>query len=152
AFADAGHPESALAYQLESLWYCKADTNKSLAIASTARAGLYYAQIGRQSEAISLLNEAISWVEEYQDTKGLGILLPDLYTSLGNAFLQQGDLEKAEAAYQTVLRKLDDNHIYNLAALHHGLALIHLRQDKFELAEKELLESLVLIEKSRQDL
>ncbi|MBI1760649.1 MAG: CHAT domain-containing protein [Acidobacteria bacterium] len=149
--AVGGNLQPALDYQLEASRYCQSDANQIITIASLAKTGTYYAQAGRNEEAIRPLNEAISLAENYQDKTGNAILTPDLYLNLGNAFLNQQRWEVAEAAYRKVLSIVGEHNFYNQSVLHHRMAIVYLRQGKDELAEKELHDSIELIERARKN-
>jgi CHAT domain-containing protein/lipoprotein NlpI len=145
-----GYEQAALDYQIEALDYCKACGNEMMAASSYERTGALHLRTGRNEEALRLLNEAVSRAENYRDKTGTAILLPDFYLNLGNALVRVGQAEKAEPAYRKALNALGSHQFRNQSALHHGLAIACLKQGKESEAERELAESIRLIEQARQ--
>ncbi|MGH9842339.1 MAG: CHAT domain-containing protein [Blastocatellia bacterium] len=153
AFVRGGRPSSAVSYQIEAFQYCDGNTPESYSVTVRGRAGFYYSQMNRQTEALNLIKDAISRSEKYSDQTGQSLLQADLYSSLGHINLRQGQYEEAIRVFQTALKLVSRTaHYRYLAAVHEGLATAYRERGQFDKAEIELRESLKLAEKARTNI
>ena len=148
----SGNYQAALNYQLEVKEYSEATKRPQFIIHSLASLGAYYSRLDRHQEAVTFLNQALTQSESYNDATGKTTLLPSLYYSLGSSLLKQGQVAKAESAFQRVITELGGKSSVKEAAVRQGLALAYLRQGKVEQAEQELVRGIRLTEEAQKNL
>lgn len=148
-----GNYPMALAYQQEALQIAIAQ-DKPLPLAGTkGRVGLTLWKLGRNDEAKPYLDDAISKMKLVEDQATGQLLQTELYTTLGDVFLDQGKTDESILAYNQAKGSLQDtnNRVY-LSAIHQGLAAAYLKQGKSAKAESELQTSISLVERDRKQI
>lgn len=143
----------ALNYQEEAMQIAKL-INKPLLIAGTdGRLGLTLWKLKRNEEAKSHLNEAISKIESMEVQPTNQLLQVELYTTLGDVYLDQDKTDDSIAAYNRALQAIQgtNNRVY-LTAIRQGLASAYLEQGKVSKAESELQIGISLIERDRRQI
>lgn len=148
-----GNYQMALAYQQEALQIAVAQ-DKPLPLAGTkGRVGLTLWKLGRNDEAKSYLDDAISKMKLVEDQATGPLLQTELYTTLGDVFLDQGKADESILAYNRAKDSLQEtnNRVY-LSAIHQGLAAAYLKQGKIAKAESELQTSISLVERDREQI
>lgn len=148
-----GNYQMALNYQEEALQIAK-QINKPLPLAGTnGRVGLTLWKLKRPDEAKRYLDEAISKMESTEGLATNPLLRAELYTTLGDVYLDQGKADDSILAYNRALQSTQgtNNRSY-LTTIHQGLASAYLKQGKTSKAESELQIGISLIERDRRQI
>ncbi|MEP7338215.1 MAG: CHAT domain-containing protein [Acidobacteriota bacterium] len=148
-----GNYQIAYSYQQESLQIATSINNPLFLAGSAGRLALTLWKLGRGNEATSYLNDAISRAKLIPDQTSRRLLQVELYTTLGDVSLDQGNADESIASYQLAIQalKASNNRVY-LSAMHQGLAAAYLAQGKIPKAEAEFRISILLAERDRQQI
>jgi len=148
-----GNYQMSLSYQQEALQSALALNDPFFLAGNASRLGLTSWKLGRYDEATNYLNDAMSRTKLVSDQTSRQLLNVELYPTLGDVYLGQGNTEESIAFYQRALQtiKTTNTRVY-LSAIHQGLAAAYLAQGKISKAEAELRISISLAERDRQQI
>jgi CHAT domain-containing protein/Tfp pilus assembly protein PilF len=146
-----GEYMTALPYQREAVQLCERSGNAMLLAFMIQRLGMTYGMLGRYEEAMRYLDDAVARAEAITDQVARVRLQVDIYTRLGEFYLQQKKLSQAIITYQRAIEKIGQgNSRFHLSSIHKGLAAAYLAQGKDSEAEAELEKSIRLSEEARE--
>jgi signal transduction histidine kinase len=104
-------------------------------------AGMTYRHLGQYSEAIPYFQKAMAWAKQTNTTAYIGIASGNI----GYIYLQQGELEKAQAAYLIDRHYCLANREYeNAAEAFWRLGIISTRREQYALAKQYLDSALMM--------